>query len=59
MSKKFISTTLIAMTLLTCTAVVFAREGAPSVGKGIKCVTRLVPQADGTTKLQQVCYKGV
>lgn len=58
MSKKLISTTLIAMTLLTSTAVVFAREGTP-IGKGIKCVTRLVPQADGTSKLQQVCFKGV
>lgn len=37
----------------------FAREGAQSVGKGIKCYTAAVAQADGTVKYQRVCYKGV
>lgn len=36
-----------------------AREGAQSVGKGIKCYTAAVQQADGTVKYQRVCYKGV
>jgi hypothetical protein len=59
MSKKLISTTLIAMTLLTGTTILSAQEGARSVGKGLKCSQRLVPQADGTVKLQQVCYKSI
>lgn len=59
MSKKLVSTTLIAMTLLTGTSILFAQEGARSVGKGIKCSQRFVPQADGTLKLQQVCYKSI
>lgn len=57
MSKKLISTTLIAMTLLTSTAVVFAREGTP-IGKGIKCSTKAVT-VNGITTFQQVCFKGV
>jgi hypothetical protein len=36
-----------------------AREGAQSVGGGLKCYTGLVLQADGTYKLGRVCYKGV
>lgn len=36
-----------------------AREGAQSVGGGIKCYTGSVLQADGTYKLQRICYKGV
>lgn len=35
-----------------------AREGAPSVGGGVKCYTAAVLQADGTYKIQRVCYKG-
>lgn len=37
-----------------------AREGTTSQRKhGIKCYQTLVPQADGTMKLTQVCRKGV
>jgi hypothetical protein len=36
-----------------------AREGAQSVGNGIKCYTGLVLQADGSYKIGRVCYKGV
>ncbi len=38
-----------------------AREGSSSksVGKGIKCSTVAVKQADGTIRYQQVCRKGV
>lgn len=38
-----------------------AREGSSSrsVGKGIKCYTVAVPQANGTVVYQQVCRKGV
>ena len=64
MRKTIASTSLIAATLLTALAVLApatasAREGARSVGGGIKCYTAAVVQADGTVKYQQVCYKGV
>jgi hypothetical protein len=36
-----------------------AREGAQSVGQGVKCYTAAVQQADGTVKYQRVCYKSV
>jgi hypothetical protein len=36
-----------------------AREGAQSVGQGIKCYTGLVLQADGTYTVGRICYKGV
>lgn len=36
-----------------------AREGAQSVGQGLKCYTAAVVQADGSVKYQRVCYKGV
>ncbi len=65
MRKSIASTSLIAATLLTTLAILApatasAREGgARSVGKGIKCYTAGVVQANGTVKYQQVCYKGV
>jgi hypothetical protein len=37
----------------------FAREGAQSVGHGIKCYTAAVTGADGTVTYTRVCYKGV
>lgn len=36
-----------------------AREGAQSVGHGIKCYTAAVTNADGTVTYTRVCYKGV
>jgi hypothetical protein len=36
-----------------------ASEGARSVGKGMKCSTRAVQQADGTVTYQYVCYKAI
>ena len=36
-----------------------AREGAQSVGQGLKCYTAAVLQPDGTVKYQRVCYKGI
>lgn len=64
MRKTITSTSLIAATLLTAMvalapATASARDGARSVGGGIKCYTAAVVQADGTVKYQQVCYKGV
>lgn len=64
MRKTITSTSLIAATLLTALAALApvtaaAREGATSVGHGIKCYTAAVLQADGTVKYQRICYKGV
>jgi uncharacterized membrane protein len=55
---------MLAAALLTALATLApvtasAREGAQSVGQGIKCYTAAVVQADGTVKYQRVCYKGV
>ena len=36
-----------------------AREGAASVGGGVKCYTAYLQNADGTYSWQRVCYKGV
>ena len=36
-----------------------AREGAQSVGKGMKCYTAARQNADGTVSYQRVCYKSV
>jgi hypothetical protein len=36
-----------------------AREGAQSVGGGLKCYTAYLQNADGTFSWQRVCYKGV
>jgi uncharacterized membrane protein len=64
MRTTLTSTSLIAASLLTALAILApvtaaAREGAQSVGNGIKCYTAAVPQADGTVKYQRICYKGV
>lgn len=64
MRKIIASTSLIAATLVTALAVLApatasAREGARSVGGGIKCYTAAVVQANGSVKYQQVCYKSV
>lgn len=57
-SRVFVATTLVAAAALLA-PVAQAREGAQSVGQGIKCYTASVLQADGTYKIQRVCYKGV
>jgi hypothetical protein len=63
--RKFIGPrALVAATFIACVATLApgmaqAREGAQSVGQGIKCYTGSVLQADGTYKLQRICYKGV
>jgi len=58
-----ITITLIAAALTAMAALApvtaSAREGAQSVGGGIKCYTAAVAQADGTVKIQRVCYKGI
>ena len=36
-----------------------AREGAGSIGKGIKCYNVVTTDANGKVKVTQVCYKGV
>ncbi len=61
MRKAPISATLIAVVLMAALSPlsVSAREGAQSVGQGLKCYTAAIPQANGTVKYQRVCYKGV
>lgn len=57
------STTLFALVLTALAALApmtaSAREGAQSIGGGIKCYTAAVVQADGTVSYQRICYKGV
>ena len=64
MRKSLISRVLVASAVVACVAALLpsvaqAREGAQSIGGGIKCYTGLVLQADGTYKVGRVCYKGV
>lgn len=60
LSRKLTTTVAFALALGVLTPTVsLAREGAQSVGKGIKCYTGYVTQADGTVKAQRICYKGV
>lgn len=56
---RLLLTALAAVALTTLSPATMAREGAQSVGKGIKCYTGYVTQADGTVKAQRICYKGV
>jgi hypothetical protein len=64
MRKSIDSRALAAVAVIACVAALAptlaqAREGAQSVGQGIKCYTGTVLQADGTYKVQRICYKGV
>lgn len=36
-----------------------AREGAGSIGHGIKCYQTVVQNADGSYSVKQVCYKSI
>ncbi len=61
MRRAAISLVLTSTVLVAALApvVASAREGAQSIGHGIKCYTAAVLQADGTVKYQRICYKGV
>jgi hypothetical protein len=62
MNKPLISKTLLVAAVFTAAivpSVSMAREGAPSVGHGIKCYTTAVQQPNGTVTYQQVCYKAI
>lgn len=63
MRQSVLSRLLVASALLASASllapVAQAREGAQSVGKGVKCYTGSVLQADGTYKVQRICYKSV
>jgi len=61
MHKAPISATLIAVVLTAGLSPLSAaaREGAQSVGQGVKCYTAAVPQPNGTVQYQRICYKGV
>lgn len=63
MRQTITSRTAIVAAFISAMAVLaapsaMAREGAQSVGGGIKCYTAAVVQADGSVKYQRVCYKG-
>lgn len=65
MRKSFVSHAVLASAVFAClTALVatpaMAREGsARSIGNGVKCRNATVLQANGTYKVERVCYKGV
>lgn len=54
-----LSTLCAGLLLAAATTPVTAREGAQSVGHGIKCYYANVQNADGTYTVQRICYKGV
>jgi hypothetical protein len=57
---KVVFASAVAMTVMALSpTIASASEGARSVGKGIKCSQRMVLQADGTYRVQQVCYKSI
>ena len=60
-SAKRVSVLLLSLSILATAFATeaVAQEGARSVGKGIKCSQRFVPQPDGSLKLMQVCYKSI
>lgn len=58
-SRVLVVTALIASAAVLAPTMAQAREGAQSVGQGIKCYTGSVLQADGTYKIERICYKGV
>ena len=63
--KKSATTTLFTLAALVASMGLLApmnataREGASSVGGGVKRYTAAVTQANGTVLYQRVCYKGV
>ncbi len=64
MSKTTITRILVASTVVAATisltpTLAMAREGAQSVGKGIKCYQASVLQSNGTYQVKRICYKGV
>lgn len=50
---------VLAAAAVLAPTVASAREGAQSIGNGVKCYTGLVLQADGSYKIGRVCRKGV
>ena len=58
-SRSVVVAAFISAVAVLAAPAAMAREGAQSVGGGIKCYTAAVVQADGTVKYQRVCYKGV
>ena len=62
--RKIIATPVVLATLASALLAfapitASAREGARSVGNGIKCYTAYTQNADGTYSWKQICYKGV
>lgn len=57
--RALLAISLLASLATMAPTVASAREGAQSVGNGIKCYTGLVLQANGLYTIGRVCYKGV
>ena len=58
-SRTVLSTVCAGLLLAAAVTPVVAREGAGSVGHGVKCYYTTVQNADGTYTTKKVCYKGV
>jgi len=61
MSKfsKALALAFVSVALIGTSSVAVAREGARSVGKGIKCSTRSMVDATGKVVYYQYCYKSI
>lgn len=58
-SRALLAAALVSTLAALAPATAMAREGARSVGGGLKCYTTAVKQADGTITYEQICYKGI
>ena len=58
-TRILVATTVAAATISLTPTLAMAREGAQSVGKGIKCYQASVLQPNGTYQVKRICYKGV
>ena len=58
-ARALLATPLITVVGALAPATAMAREGAQSVGKGLKCYTMAVKQPDGTITYERICYKGI
>jgi uncharacterized membrane protein len=59
-SRALITAAFVSAIAALAPSVAVAREGAQSVGGGVKCLAATsVKQADGSFKISQVCYKSI
>jgi uncharacterized membrane protein len=57
--RILLAAALVSVLTALAPASVMAREGAQSVGHGIKCYTAAIVNADGTVTYKQICYKSI